>query len=515
MSIFDNIFNFNHQSHFSNWLKQDLQSKKKLLKAAKMGDLEQLKAVIADGVNVNSSSFEPKLKENPLYHAVVRKQFEAVKILVQHGADVNFADSKSSVLYVAVETGRPDIVKYLLENGATYYINQQVSYFNSRDLPLALAAHDGNVEIAKILVDHGADVNAKGGLFGRSIALIYAAAKAHIPMMKFLIDHGSEVNTFNHSDDNPLLFLDAYLKTTPPQRYNSLLMEASVSSPLYCALKNKDAIKLLLDSGANDLGWSPLHKAVITQDAAAAEALLSSDNNLVNVKDKIGFTPMHLALLADDNSYLELLANHGADPNLTQTPLSLLHTAVMLNVPQETFQWVINHTDNLNSHDIFKTTTLGYAASIGRLEHMKSLLAAGADINAQDQNGNPPLHIAVNGKQVEAVKLLIEHGADLFAEDSNDNTAFDLANSFRQFPADLLLELHPKNQKSLVSNDILTTEDTISPLLDKISPHSQGNQEAQKVSTDPGKSYVYSTPVVDIIDNALHHPAQQHIDAPG
>jgi ankyrin repeat protein len=61
----------------------------------------------------------------------------------------------------------------------------------------------------------------------------------------------------------------------------------------------------------------------------------------------------------------------------------------------------------------------------------ESLIAAGADINAHDNRGLTPLHIAVFGKggDSEIAALLLEHGADINAQDITGVTPLHLATS--------------------------------------------------------------------------------------
>ncbi|MFI4937741.1 MAG: ankyrin repeat domain-containing protein [Candidatus Berkiellales bacterium] len=492
---------------FKNYSDQELNNVIKLIKAAQEGDGVQLNALIAAEISVNNDRVEPENPDyNPLYQAAEKNQFGSVKILVQHQANVNYAGGGSSVLSAAVKTGNAEMVKYLLEKGATTYLNKEapdlINYIHGNgELPLATAADSGFVEIAKILIDHGADVNARTGWFGKSTPLTYASANADIPMMKLLIDNGAQVNTFARSKEDSSVMFDAFL--------TSSLFNALTS-------KNHDAVKLIVDAGGNDLGWSPLHLAIVKQNLPAAEEALQalSDNHLVNTKDILGFSPIHYALLGKDNSFLEFLANHGADTKLTESNISLLNGAVFLDVPKEMFQWVTNHTANVDT-PFAETTTLALAANQGRLEHIKLLLDKGANINLKGSDGNTPLHAAISEKQVEAVKQLIEYGADLHAKNANGLTAFDQAKNLGDLPADLVLTLDPKNQVPLETHDLLVKEDPIKNL-DAVSSHSDHSSpvEMHKAhdmsgSVEPSTIHVFLHKTDNVLDNH-----SQHAEAP-
>lgn len=116
------------------------------------------------------------LKENPdLVHAYSHDGFtplqlaaffghrETVELLLDHSAEINLRSQNKTfargvpILQSAVASGNVDMVKILLVRGADVNIKGEENGLT----PLHAAAFDGQLEIARLLIEHGADVNAK------------------------------------------------------------------------------------------------------------------------------------------------------------------------------------------------------------------------------------------------------------------------------------------------------------------------------------------------------------------
>lgn len=103
----------------------------------------------------------PGFEMNKLHSAAQDGDLDRVKELLEQGCDINAFDEDLdwTPLHYAVKEGHIDVAAYLIERGA------DVNAHNSDragETPLALVAQECTYEIAKLLVDAGADPTIPG-----------------------------------------------------------------------------------------------------------------------------------------------------------------------------------------------------------------------------------------------------------------------------------------------------------------------------------------------------------------
>ncbi|HJS23824.1 MAG TPA: ankyrin repeat domain-containing protein [Pyrinomonadaceae bacterium] len=175
-----------------------------ILKATYHGKRDVVDALLASGVELNvfeaaatgqTKRVEALIKEDPalvsayspdgftaLSLAVFFGHAETVNALLAAGAPVNAASRetmKMSPLASAMAAERNDIARTLIDHGA------DVNAKAENDLtPLHTAAARGNLESAKLLLEHGSDINAvtKDG----KAPIAYAQERNHPEMVEFL-----------------------------------------------------------------------------------------------------------------------------------------------------------------------------------------------------------------------------------------------------------------------------------------------------------------------------------------
>ncbi len=118
--------------------------KEEFFSAAKKGDVEALKTLLAKGVDVNSKT---NYGATALSYACDRGHTAVVKLLIEKGADVNTKDSfyNATPITWAAQRGFAEIVKLLLDNGAT----------GSKDQLLMMGVYGHHNELIKLMLDRG------------------------------------------------------------------------------------------------------------------------------------------------------------------------------------------------------------------------------------------------------------------------------------------------------------------------------------------------------------------------
>ena len=105
----------------------------------------------------------------------------------------------------AVFFGQPEIVKTLLNAGADANLPSRESM---KVTPLASAAAAKQTDIARLLIEHGANVNARAA--GGHIPLHEASANGNVELVKLLIESGADVNAKTDDGKTPLDFAIEY-----------------------------------------------------------------------------------------------------------------------------------------------------------------------------------------------------------------------------------------------------------------------------------------------------------------
>lgn len=231
-------------------------------------------------------------QDEELLKALANDDVDELATLLEAGADPNAQSSPGRpVLYLATVRGNAEAAKLLIDHGA------DVQAETVDGAILVKAAVEGQREIVEMLLDDGADVNATGRNWTpEDTALLAAANHGHQDIAELLVERGADVN-----------YLDSHGGTA--------LMTAA-------ALGRPEIVTLLLENGADSLidhqevetytsgigttqewpaGGTALHFAAYggygtPENKLEVVRILIEHGAALNIEDEDGRTPLDLAV---------------------------------------------------------------------------------------------------------------------------------------------------------------------------------------------------------------------------
>ena len=155
------------------------------------------------GIDVNA---ELNDSTNPILNAVNGGNLELVELLANAGGNLSYKGGrlKSNLLMFAIDSGSIPIVQYLIQKGVNINEADESGWF-----PLTLAVVYSLNDIAKILVDAGADLNIK--FYGEPL-IIFAIYPYYYntEMFKYFIDNGVDVDAQDSDGKTALYWAISY-----------------------------------------------------------------------------------------------------------------------------------------------------------------------------------------------------------------------------------------------------------------------------------------------------------------
>jgi ankyrin repeat protein len=305
-------------------------------------------------------------------------------------------------LHRAVENGHKQLVEFLLAKGAD--VNARApELFGSKggesfdrdskpgrgETPLHLAAALENPEFARLLVDRGAEVNAKDD--DGHTPLHVAVRAGREPTVRLLFEHGADPNVSEKNVSSPLSLSDDRLDIAGlilAQKLRPEVINDALAGAVF--RENKDFAHLLLKHGAEP----NINAACILGLKERVSTLVDANPSIVNAPTENYYKRRLINLAAEHGqlSIVELLVAKGAEIQ-----------------PKED-RWPISE-----------------AAENGRLSVVQFLVEQGTDINEKGKWGDPPLIAAASGGHANVVRFLLDRGAKPLATEESRKTALHAA----------------------------------------------------------------------------------------
>ena len=349
-----------------------------------------------------SKSYEPITDLSPLFYAIINNHIDIANFLVEKGFPID-SIYNTNIFHVLCMKGRFNGVKYLIENGydltkdyQSDVISKETQYkfkslsdsdviTNIREKntplvpPLFLACTNMHFDIAKYLVENGADPN--------SGFMVLCKTCQDLDFIKYFVEKGANVN---------LLFKPSWLDNLSNSysfrgtKYYSPITNA-------CFNSNIEVIKYLIDSGADIRSQHLIEIAVGNQDIALLKYLVSKG---ADVNEGI---PLLYAVSSGNFEMIKYLIENGC--NLKSPKYTNIITDVITNCksPLKIIEYLIEKgADTYISDPLFK------AISMRQTEVIDLLLTKSPRLNL-----NSSIIQAIKANLPSIIPKLIEHGADV------------------------------------------------------------------------------------------------------
>ncbi|PNF14881.1 hypothetical protein B7P43_G05129 [Cryptotermes secundus] len=396
--------------------------------AAKEGKVELIELMCEFG-SILSMKTDDSEGDSPIHLAVMGGRLPLVKWLHSKGVSLNCRNKKGHTpLHTAVRFSQIDVASYLLQQGSKiYYITQDPEHFT----PLNMAAYLGHLDMIRLLIYHGAHVNAIQEKTGFT-ALHFAAMGNKVESLKLLTLHGADVMVImNKTNAEPLIITAAMHDSLDVVRWlleNGVPADARLNNGItalhYAADKGRRELALLLLEAGADVNCrelnlrSPLHFAAIRGYEDIVEILISWEADIA-ATDVWGHSALHLAANNTNSRCLRLLVINGSTRTLVSRNNrweSALHVAT-LNKREENVRFLLDMCIPIDIPTITGVTALMTASNIGSYILTKLLVDKGANVNAEllSSDSATPLHLSCSSGNKEVVQLLIESGANINA----------------------------------------------------------------------------------------------------
>ncbi|KAG6446584.1 hypothetical protein O3G_MSEX004519 [Manduca sexta] len=194
----------------------------------------------------------------------------------------------------------------------------------------------------------------------------------------------------------------------------------------YAAASNKEIINALASKTSTSLnvynkqGYTPLHMACLANapDCARALMLAGADVNLSAAKRSTSVLPGIVGDILQDNQ-----------PKLYQQDMKHGGTPLHWAISREVIEALVDKNCDINALNFDGRTALHIMVLRGRLECAIALLSRGAEHSLCDNELNTPLHLAVKQSNIAIVQALVVFGADLEAKNNMGYTARHLVHT--------------------------------------------------------------------------------------
>ena len=337
---------------------------------------QQLSADDEASVEINEEDASTETSE-AVKIAVETGNLEMVLLLFDFAGKVNVDDfNYAAALESAVTNGHGVAVHNLLEHGVN--VNAKGPNYGS---PLLAAIHHRKVDMADILISHGADIQKED--------VLTQAVQSRTPqMVELLVKAGVDVETKGPWGNNQLIIAVQY--------------------------DNMESLKVLLNHGADVNGTGYYGTTALT--IAIAQRKIPMIKLLLSRGAKASIDNAFVKAAQSDNGHelLKILIVAGVEGVSSQSCVASAAAAGN----SRSSKMLVEAGADIEAKGAWSNSPIIYAVRSGKLDVLKTMLDLGADINATGEYGVTALTSAIGKDNTEMVQYLVSRGADATIDDA-------------------------------------------------------------------------------------------------
>ena len=327
--------------------------------------------------------------DSPVADAAMRRDVDAVRSLIEQGADVNAAQGDGmTALHWAAELGDLEMANMLIQAGANVKAGTRIGHYT----PLHLASKAGSAEVVGALIEAGSDVRVRATNSGAR-PLHFAARSGSGAAVAALIGAGADPNAREAQwQQTPLIYAASYGRSEAVRALIAGGADPELTSRVVdirkAAAVDQEAERVLAEVLAEFRGERPLGATEWKPNPDEARAAILAAREVQRTGADVG---QYEDEAADDEipAYPDLVGSMGG------------------------------------------LTPLLHAVRGGHTEAVMALLGAGADLNhVSAGDGTSPILMATLNGQFDLALLLVERGADVnLASDAGTTPLYAVINT--------------------------------------------------------------------------------------
>lgn len=382
----------------------------KLLDAASRGDVACMEQALDSGANVLAQKNEQEIDNgNMAIHIASRMgHVEVVKFLTETkkvSVDIPGCKGRTALMYAS----NVAIVQFLLENGASLDAKDKYG-----DTVIHVASQLGHIEVVKFLIEtKKVAVDAQGG-YGQ-IALMYSKNEE---IAKLLIENGADLYA-KDTRKGMLIHLAAekgwveILRLLVETKHFPVDAKGNEEETALMRASSIEAAELLFRNGASlyarDIGGNMgIHLAAHNNHIEVVKFFISKGVP-INAKGRSGKTALMISHSHEDMARF-LLENGSSPYEMDEFGNMAIHLASKngwIEVMRVLLQVLKFPVDTLNAKGL---SAIMIAAEVGHVQIAELLFANCASLTAQNVEGDTAIHIATRSRHCDFVKFLLDQG---------------------------------------------------------------------------------------------------------